>query len=273
MKLKIMPLIESQRGKLFYRDFRKQLQDQVPLLLVHGAGASYMDWPVQLRRHPEAQVITPDLSGHGDSPGSGHDHIGAYVEDLLALMDALEIEKAIVGGHSMGGAIAQTMALNAPDRVVGLLLVATGAHLPVNPLILDGLQTDTEATVRRIIRWSWAKSFSDEWLAEVPLKRLLTVDPTVTRNDYAACAAFDVREQLGSIQAPTLIVAGEVDKMTPLAHSEVLAAGIPDADLVVIEGGGHMLALEQPEIFTKHVIAWLRRLRSPGHQPGHQNES
>lgn len=261
-----MPLVKTRRGEFFYRDFRKQLQDQVPLLLIHGAGASFMDWPVQLRRHPEAQVIAPDLSGHGDSPGSGHDHIAAYVDDMLAFMDALEVETVIVGGHSMGGAIGQTMALNAPERVSGLLLVATGAYLPVNPLILDGLVTDTEATARRIIRWSWAKSISDEWLADVPLKRLLAVDPMTTRNDYAACAAFDVREQLNNIRAATLIVAGEADKMTPLAHSQALLAGIPDAELVIVEGGGHMLALEQPELFTQHVINWLRRLRSLGHQ-------
>jgi pimeloyl-ACP methyl ester carboxylesterase len=81
--------------------------------------------------------------------------------------------------------------------------------------------------------------------------------PEVIAGDYAACDAFDVRERLGQITAPTLVVGGTADQMTPLKYAEFLAEKIPGAKLARIEGAGHMVMLEQPELVAQHVEQFL----------------
>jgi pimeloyl-ACP methyl ester carboxylesterase len=108
-----------------------------PLVLVHGAGGTHRHWPEELRALPGRRVLALDLPGHGGSPGPSLSSIGAYARSVLAALDALEIPSAVLAGHSMGGAIALTLALEAPSRVAGLALVATGAKLRVSKFVLD----------------------------------------------------------------------------------------------------------------------------------------
>lgn len=252
-----MPTIETSRGTFYYKDYRNGERSHPPIVLIHGAGGMFLDWPIELRK--TMQTIAIDLHGHGLSSGEGRRYIQDYAEDIIALLDALKIEKAIIGGHSMGGAIAQTIALDFADSVAGLMLLGTGAHLPVNQMIIDGLENNFEKTCENLIKWQWHKSAPDSYRQQ-GLERLLKNPAHTIRNDFLACNDFDVRERLAKIAVPTLILAGADDKMTPVSQSEFLADMIPDSKLIVIENAGHMFPLEQPRIVAQYAKLWFNNL-------------
>jgi len=229
------------------------------LILIHGAGESRLVWPGALRRLPGAVVYALDLPGHGRSRGRGRSSIAEYAAVVVNWMAAIGLPRAVWVGHSMGGAIAQWAALHHPERVTGLVLVATGARLRVSPQILEGLRADFPRTVDLIVEWSWGIS-PPAHLVEKSRRMLSAADPEVVEGDYRACDAFDVMGRLGEIRAPTLVIGGTADRMTPIKYAEYLAAHIPGAQLVRIEGAGHMVMLEQPEAVAEAVRAFLHRL-------------
>ena len=253
-----MPEVALQRGKLWIAEHRDSLSHYPPLLLIHGAGGSHLDWPAELRRLPGITVLVPDLPGHGRSPGPGRQTVSAYAADMVALLDALHIRRAIVGGHSMGGAIAQVMALNYPERVAGLILIGTGAKLRVHPDILARVRNEPDAIYELLTTWMWAEDVPEQ-VRRLGRRRIAANDPQVVYGDYLACNTFDVMTQIQRIAAPTLVIGGTADRMTPHKFSAYLAEHIPRAELVTIEGGGHMMALEQPQAVAQAVAAWLER--------------
>ncbi len=232
------------------------------LVLIHGAGESHLIWPGALRNLPGADVYALDLPGHGRSRGRGRSSIAEYADLVVNWMEAVGLARAVWVGHSMGGAIAQWAALHYPERVTALVLVATGARLRVSPMILEGLRADFPQTVDRITEWSWGTT-PPARLVEEGRRMLLAADPVVVEGDYRACDAFDVMDRLGEIRAPALVIGGTADRMTPIKYAEYLAAHIPKAELVRIEGAGHMVMLEQPEKVAEAVRSFLQRLVEP----------
>jgi pimeloyl-ACP methyl ester carboxylesterase len=248
--------METANGTIWYADHRDPTAHRPVTVMVHGAGGTHLDWPAELRRMPEANAIVLDLPGHGRSPGPGRQSVGAYAADVIALLDALNISHAIIAGHSMGGAIAQTLALDYPARVLGLLLIGTGVKLGVHPDILNGILTEMARTVTQIVNWYYGSEVTDNmWRRSY--QQLMAFNPTILLNDYGACNHFDERSRVGQIHQPTLIVGGTADKMTPLKFSEFLQTSIPGSQLVVVEGGGHMMMLEQPQFVADAVQKWL----------------
>ena len=153
-----MPTIQSGEHTIYYR--RSQPADAPnapPLVLIHGAGGTHMHWPGELRRLPTTTVYALDLPGHGQSGGAGCTTITEYAQAVAAWADALGLPRFILAGHSMGGAIAQMVALRQPQRLAGLILVGTGARLAVSPAILDGLGRDYAATARLIAEWAYRR--------------------------------------------------------------------------------------------------------------------
>lgn len=251
-----MPLAEN---GIWYADHRDLTLHRPPVLMVHGAGGTHIDWPAELRRMPEANAIIPDLPGHGRSKVPARSSISAYAADMIGLLDVLKIPRAILLGHSMGGAIVQTMALHYPNRVRGLILIGTGAKLSVHPDILNGLLSDYEKTVQMIVDWQWAEGY--EQVKRLGYRRLLETDPKVLYSDFSATNAFDLRGQIAQIHVPTLIIGGTADKMTPFKFSTYLHEQIAGSQLVSVEGGGHMMALEQSQVVASAVQRWLEDVR------------
>lgn len=249
----MMPEIKTERGTVWYADHRKNKTIQGDLILIHGAAGSHLAWPGQLRR---LGALALDLPGHEKSPGTGRDDIKAYAADVLAFMDALDIERAVLVGHSMGGAIVQTIALDKPERVTGLVLIGTGAKLAVNPEILDNVKDRAEKVGSQLKDWMWADE-TPEAIRQMSFEQFLKIDPQVIYGDYYACTQFDVRDRLSEITTPTLVIGGSEDFMTPLKFSKYLAEHIANAELVTIEGGGHMMALEKPQVVTDAITSWL----------------
>jgi pimeloyl-ACP methyl ester carboxylesterase len=254
-----MPYTTINNQRLFYVQTPDPTPDAPALVLIHGGGGSHLHWPPELRRLHGAVVYALDLPGHGRSDGPGCDTIAAYVSTLIGFLDAGGIERAVLVGHSMGGAISQMIALAHPERVAGLALIGTGARLRVAPAILEGILSDFESTINLITQWAWAADAPQE-LTRLGRQTMAETPPQVLHGDFAACDAFDVRERLGEIGAPTLVIAGSADRLTPHKLGAYLAEHIPNARLVTVAGGGHMMALEQPGLVARALAGFIEEL-------------
>jgi pimeloyl-ACP methyl ester carboxylesterase len=244
-----MPYAKIGSGTIFYIVSGRPLIGSA-LVLLHGAGGSRLNWPAELRRLGQvrlsgAAVYTLDLPGHGRSGERGRDAIEDYVADVVAFLDATGIERAVVVGHSMGGAIALTMALDFPERVNALVLIATGARLRVAPAILEQIPADFGAALDVITRYAWSPEAPSE-LVGLGRERLREAGPDVLLGDLIACDRFDVMKRLGKINAPTLVVAGSADRLAPVKYAHYLAEHVSGAQIAIIEGAGHMVMLERP---------------------------
>jgi len=251
-----MPYVTVVGEKIFYTLHQGDTRGKRNLVLVHGAGGSHLDWPASLRRLSEANVYTLDLPGHNRSEGTGRSSVAAYRDFLLAFLDVLGLEKAVVVGHSMGGAISLDFALHYPDRLAGLILVGSGARLRVAPAILTGILSDFEATVDLILDYAFGPGATEQ-LKRLGRQRLLKTPPQVLHGDYAACDAFDVMERLGEVHCPTLVIGGTADRLTPPKYSVYLRDHIPGAELVLVDAAGHMVMLEKPEIVARAISKFI----------------
>ncbi len=248
-----MPLVQTARGSLWVADQRTPGSTLPALLLVHGAGGSRLQWPAALRRLAGVGVLALDLPGHDRSPGPPRDTIDGYAADIAALLDALAIDAAYVLGHSLGGAAALALALAAPDRVRGLVLVGSGARLAVSPEMLNAAEAEA---ARLLVAWSWGPN-ADPLLQQKHLQALLALPDGTLHADLTACNRFDVRDRLDEISAPALVVAGAFDRMTPPRYSAYLQTHLPNAQAVTLDSG-HMLMLEQPDALAEAVSLWLQ---------------
>lgn len=254
-----MPRITIDNQSLFYRLSANDLSGRrPPLLLIHGAGGTHMHWPASLRRLPDWTVYALDLPGHGKSPGPGRNSIAAYCDVIYALVQGLGLDRVVLAGHSMGGAIVQEFALHYPGRLAGLVLVGTGARLRVAPAILDGIRSDFPAAARAITDGVYAPGAPAQ-LKRLYLQRYLETDPQVLYDDFYACDQFDRRADVARIETPALVLCGDADVMTPPKFSQSLAQTLPHARLTIVPHAGHMVALEAAEETTVAVEAFLKR--------------
>lgn len=251
-----MPYLTLDNHRIFYT--QKRGNPGFPaVVLVHGAGSSHLGWPALLRRLPDYPVYAVDLPGHGRSSFPGFNDITAYADVLAAFINKLDLQRVVVIGHSMGGAITQMLAIRHSHLAGGLVLVGTGARLPVSEVILDQTRTDLDAVIEFITRYAWARG-TPAHLLEANRKMLLETGAETLHSDYVACNTFNVIDRLPQITIPTLVIVGSIDKMTPPHFSQFLANHIANAELVAIEDAGHMVILEKPELVTAVIAKFLK---------------
>ncbi len=257
-----MPFITIQNQRLHYAEHREDPRTPpMPLVLVHGAGGNLYHWPPGLRRLPGYDVYALDLPGHGKSEGPGRETIEDYVAVVRDWARALDLPPFVLAGHSMGGAIAQTFALTHPEMLRGIVLAATGARLRVHPKILDGIRTDMAAVGEMLVDWAYGQKAAPDQKRQF-LKQFMAVPQDVMYGDWAACNSFDIRDRLDEIAVPTLVISGTMDVMTPEKYGRYMAERIPQADFALVEGGGHMLMQEQPQVVIQAIRGFLDRLRA-----------
>jgi pimeloyl-ACP methyl ester carboxylesterase len=232
----------------------------LPLLLIHGAGGSRLIWNAPIRRLPNAVAF--DLPGHGSSPGPGRDRIADYAADVLALMDTLAIERAVLLGYSMGGAIALECGLLAPERAAGLVVLSGSANIPALPL-MTGALLDEGARIVQLMVDHFTTPTDSEAVRRAAFDGVASVPLPVLLGDLAACEAFDREAEVraarttGALAMPVLVIHGTADRMIPFSHAEMLAEHLPAARLVALEGVGHLPMSAAPDAVADAVRAWL----------------
>lgn len=234
-----------------------------PLLLVHGLGGTANFWaPVTAAFASGMRVVAPDLPGAGRSPVTGGAaSIEGLTATLLALLDALGVERAHVAGHSMGSIVCQHLAARAPARVRDLVLLGPLAELPdaARPVLEARAATAREQGMAPIAEAVCERGLSAETKSARPVavgfvrEMMLRQDPA----GYAAhCLALAAarRADPAAVGCRTLLVSGTDDTTAPPASVEALAASLPAADVVMLPGCGHWTAVEKPD----EVVAAMR---------------
>jgi len=164
----------------------------------------------------------------------------------------------VLAGHSLGGAVALQVALARPDMVAGLVLVSTGARLPVPPEAIARIDDDFEAECARLVEESWLHHEPD--LIRRGTNSVISMGPDSLRADYLSAQGHDLRGRLGTVEVPALVVTGESDPLVPTWLSEELADELPGASVAVIAGTAHVPQLERPDIIDLLIAAFLARL-------------
>jgi pimeloyl-ACP methyl ester carboxylesterase len=238
------------------------LPDRPTLVLVHGAGSSSQTFLHQVRALDRSlNILALDLPGHGNTPGPGLDTISGYANWVERALSGITIPPYFLGGHSMGGAIAQELALRSSLPLKGLILISTGEKLNVSAKFLEGLLTDPDQTLALINRWCFPKN-TDPLLIQQSVQLMKQTPIPVITSDFIACNRFDRSENISTIALPTLIIVGEEDKMTPPAFSQSLNQKVFSSRLVVVSGTGHMVMLEKPrevnQVIEGFVTEWSK---------------
>lgn len=185
--------------------------------------------------------------------------IDGYADWVAAEIGNRGWAPAAVCGHSMGGAMAQTLALRYPGLLGALVLVGTGARLKVLPNLLASLSSDYPAAVDSIMKMAFGPSAPASMLRK-SARQMLRVPVGVTLGDFQACDRFDIRAEVERIRVPTLIICGSEDRMTPPRYAEFLKEKIPASKLVLIPGAGHMVMLEKPDEVNAALADFLAGL-------------
>lgn len=246
---------------LYYFNYQGEDYQKPPVVLIHGAGGSHLYWPSEIRRLKPYRILAPDLPGHGKSRGRGLQSVSAYATRLVQWLDALDLPRAVLVGHSLGSAIALRIALDFPEIVLGLGLLDAGVRLRVHPDILENLAS--ESTYRLAIENILALAFSPQAparLVELAAQRMSETRPAVLHGDFLACDTFDVMERVSEITQPTLVMCGLDDQLTPPRYSQFLADRIPEARLKIIPNAGHMLMLEKPQVVADELTLFLAEI-------------
>ena len=232
------------------------------MLFVHGAGGGADLWRYQTAYFPGSVAV--ELPGH--PRGQGFQTIEDYAGWVRGYVNAREIAPVVLVGHSMGGAICQWLAIEHPEMLRGLVLVSTGARLRVNPQIFQALEGDYEKAVDFMLESSFGPRAPAQLRQEG--KRLrLKVPRVIVQGDYRACDKFDIMDRVKSIAAPTLIVSGTEDVMTPAKYAQYLQSQIGGSRLEQIHGAGHNVMLENPAEFNQVLERFLNSLEKEGHDP------
>lgn len=253
-----MPTINRDGVAIRYEDNGNS--DGIPVLLTHGFGASVEMWDTQVAAfEDELRLIRWDMRGHGlsDCPSEPSAYSQAdTVGDVAALLDALNVESAVIGGHSLGGFMSLAFHAAHPDRTQALYLQGCG----------PGYRSESSRTTWNERAESRARSLEDGGLAALGGGAEVTVSVQRSADGLAGAARgilsqvdSTVIDSLPTIAVPTLIVIGDGD--TPyLTGSEYMASRIPGAKSVVVEGAGHGVNVEQPEIVNELLREFFSRL-------------
>ncbi|MDG6901252.1 MAG: alpha/beta hydrolase [Nitrososphaerota archaeon] len=228
-------------------------------VFIHGAGGNNLLWKRTMSFFSgDGTAYAVDLPGH-PSGEIACKSVTDYAEAVHSFIAEKGIRKPAVCGHSMGGAISLTLALDHPEDVGSLILVDTGAKLGVLPKLVEGLRDQPLGAIERIITPMSFHSLGLE-VARESRTALSVSNLPVFLNDYLACNGFDVRNRLPQITARTLIICGESDRMTPPKWSHFMNASIPNSSAYFIREAGHMVPLEKPRPSSQLMQSFLAEL-------------
>jgi 3-oxoadipate enol-lactonase len=244
----------------------------LPVVFIHGFPFSHEMWRPQLTiLGARFRAVAYDLRGHGKSgAGDGQYTFEFFVDDLVALLDHMKIEKAVLCGLSMGGYIALRTVERNPERIRGLILADTQAKADsdetklrrgasIKAVKAHGVNAYAEGFVKTAFA---PESFKKKADAIDMIRRIIESNsaPGVCGALLALATRTDTTDALAGIRVPTLILVGEHDALTPVSASKEMHERIDNSEMHVIQNAAHMSNLENPEAFNNHVIDFLARL-------------
>ena len=261
-------------GKVFVREIQTT-PTSTPVVLLHGiATTSGLMWFATMSQLGETfRVLAPDVRGHGRSAFEGRFRLADAADDVAGMLDALNIEQAVVFGYSLGGTIAQLVAHRHPDRVSGLVLAATAARLGprgVARLPMIAASRATSAISVLPLRKAWFRPLPDEsdasggawaWFAA----EMRGCHPQTILEAGAELERFDARPWLPTLQVPTAVIVTKRDRVVPPAAQRQLAELIPDAHTIEIDAG-HVAPGMAANVFGPAALEacqWVDREASP----------
>lgn len=254
-------------------------RDAEPVVMIHGLGADARGWALQrfpFGRRYRCIAIDNRGVGRSDKPPGPYDLL-VMADDVLAVMDAEGVESAHIMGTSMGGIIAQIIAVAHPARVRSLVLAATACRQ-------QPWRQELFAEWRREVSSGGMNGLSEgalEWLIGPRLRKRfgvwlnLLARIMLQSSPEPFCAQLDAIDAIDSawgdrirvIAVPTLVIVGSQDSLTPVGDSEELVELIPNSELVVIGGAGHGLMVESPSAYNAKVLEFLDRVRDDVVEP------
>ena len=230
-----------------------------PVVLIHGLADDHRAWRrVVGRLMLDHRVILYNLRGHGQTElGAADGTLAQLGGDLLALCDALELERPTLAGFSLGGTIAMRAALDAPERVGPLALVATSSRVgrAARPWYAERARMveDDDPRLRETLDADTADVYRarpEETEAGLVIRRSATADPRGYANACRAMAALGeapLDDELPAIATPTVVLAGDLDQHCPPRAAEIIDQRIPASRLELLSGAGHPLPVERPD--------------------------
>ena len=263
-----MAMLAREGGRIYFEEGGDTAGE---VLLMSNSLASNMSmWALQVDALGDAgfRVVRYDNRGHGASDAlPGPYSIGAMVDDAIALLDELDVERAHFCGLSLGGIIGQMLAARAGTRLKSLTLCATAAHLGppslwnerVAAVRAGGMQAVAQGTIER-----WFTEAARERIPERIARVKASILGTSVTGYCESCAAIrdmDLREAIAGIDTPTHVIVGESDPATPVAASEFIHSRIADSKLTVIPAAAHMVNVEQDVAFITAVLEFLTAVR------------
>lgn len=243
-----------------------------PLILLHGYTTTSEFWREQVEELSRSyQVIRPNLPGHGISPAAPTRQytIDAFVADLEGLFRHFSLRRAALAGLSMGGVISQHFALRNPELLQALVLVDSTSHgigqnARPEAVLADIDAVGIEKALQKLSDYSFSPA-APRPLLEWAEQEVIQTPEFVARAAITSLGESDTTASLGRITAPTLVIVGELDTVTPVAESRGLSEGIPNSTLVVIENAGHFSMLERPVEFNRALRGFLDQQVHPSH--------
>lgn len=246
-----------------------------PVVLIHGLGDDHRAWRRVIGRLMlDRRVIAYNLRGHGGTElGDADGTLGQLGADLLSLCEALKLSRPTLAGFSLGGTIAMRAALDAPDTVGSIALVATSSRVgraarewyAERARLVEsndpGLRATLDADTADVYR-----ARPEEAAAGIEIRRSATADPRGYANACRAMAALGEQpldDELAAIVAPTVVLAGKLDQHCPPRAAEIIAARIGSSRLEVLAESGHPLPVERPD----EVVAAIRQISAPATAP------
>jgi len=230
------------------------------MVFLHSAGATSRLWKDEVAYfNAWYDTLALDLPGRGGTGGEGEQDAFSYGDFVAEAMRDLDFAPAVIVGLSMGGAVAQALCLSHPELVAGLVLMGTGAKMPVAPVIFTSIEKDFDAFLDMSSMVAYGPDTGRE-VKERHRNVFAEVEPEVTFGDYTACNTFDSRGRLGEIRVPTLIITGDTDNLMAMKFSAYLDQHIDDARLEVFPGAGHFVMAEAPKKFREVVCRFMENL-------------
>ena len=241
--------------------FRREPGGAPTLVFIHGAASNYRIHDRLVEALPGFNRVALNLPGRAGTDGPGLDSVGPMADFVASVLRSVVEGPYVLVGYSLGGAVALELAIRGESDLAGLALIATGARLRVNPLLVKLYEAASESSgeLPAMPSAAFEPGTDPALVAEAAEHRTLTPLETAG-SDWRACNGFDRMDALERIGVPALVVGGSADILAPTKFAEFLADGIPDSELHLLPGATHMMVMERAREIAPLIASFASRL-------------